>query len=136
MTGAALAAAASKFAGRPFRLHGRDPETGLDCIGLLSASLRAIGQDVELPTGYRMRTADFPLIPNWADQIGFIAVSDDIVAGDVLFTRPGPGQLHLVIAAPRDGFFVEAHAGLRRIVLRPGPVTEPMVQHWRYQPTP
>ena len=41
MSGAALAAAAESLVGTRFRLHGRDPDTGLDCVGLLAASLAA-----------------------------------------------------------------------------------------------
>ena len=39
----ALARAAAGCLGVRFRLHGRDPATGLDCLGLLGAALVATG---------------------------------------------------------------------------------------------
>ena len=44
MTAESLALAAEALEGAPFRLHGRDPVTGLDCIGVLAQSLEAFGQ--------------------------------------------------------------------------------------------
>ncbi len=35
-----LAAAALNLIGTPFRLHGRDPATGLDCVGLVAEAMR------------------------------------------------------------------------------------------------
>ena len=52
MSGEALAEAAVAFAGTRFRLHGRDPETGLDCIGLLAAALTRIGRVSETAFGW------------------------------------------------------------------------------------
>ena len=60
MSGAALAAAAESLVGTRFRLHGRDPDTGLDCVGLLAASLAAIGRAAPLPNGYRLRARSLP----------------------------------------------------------------------------
>ena len=39
LCGDALAQAAQKLIGSPFRLHGRNRETGLDCIGVVGAAL-------------------------------------------------------------------------------------------------
>lgn len=50
--------------------------------------------------------------------------------GDVLLVRPGPAQVHLLVCA-RDGRFVHAHAGLRRVVAMPGPHGWPVLRHWR-----
>ena len=38
-TGEALATAAEQLIGIPFRLHGRNPETGLDCVGVVAAAV-------------------------------------------------------------------------------------------------
>ena len=38
-SGAAIAAAARALVGVPFRLQGRDPALGLDCVGLVGAAL-------------------------------------------------------------------------------------------------
>ena len=42
-SGAAIAAAARALVGVPFRLQGRDPVLGLDCVGLVGAAMRAAG---------------------------------------------------------------------------------------------
>jgi len=131
MHGHDLATAASGLAGCPFRLHGRDPATGLDCIGLLAAALAKMGCWVDFPTGYRVRTGSFAGLAAAARQHGFEPVSETITAGDVLFVAPGPSQMHLIIAAPREGHFIEAHAGIGRVVIRPGPLRDPIIQHWR-----
>lgn len=36
----------SKFIGTPFVLHGRDPESGLDCLGLTLEVLKEYGHDL------------------------------------------------------------------------------------------
>jgi cell wall-associated NlpC family hydrolase len=128
--GAALAAATTALAGVPFRLHGRDPAHGLDCIGLLEAALSATGRAVTLPCAYALRNTDISgLIPAPA-SFGFGAVNGPVQPGDVVMTRPGPAQFHLAIATA-DGTFVHAHAGLRRVVIQPGPLPGPQLAHWR-----
>jgi len=129
--GHALATAAEDLVGCRFRLHGRNPATGLDCIGVLAAALCASGTKVRFPTGYCLRTERFSALPQLAADHDFGPATGSTLPGDVLFTRPGPGQLHLVIAAPLPGRFVEAHAGLRRVVLMTGPLTDPVLQRWR-----
>lgn len=131
MTGAALAAAAESLIGCRFRLHGRDPANGLDCIGVLAAALAATGQTARFPTGYRVRTEHFALLPELARSHGFTPVEGNPQSGDVLFIRPGPGQLHLLIAATQPDTFVEAHAGLGRVVLTAGPTADPVLHQWR-----
>lgn len=131
LDGAALAFAASSLVGCRFRLHGRDPATGLDCIGVLAAALSAIGREARFPTGYRLRTDRFEQLANIAADHGFEPAFGADLPGDVLFTRPGPGQLHLLIAAARADEFIEAHAGLGRVVLTAGSPTDPVLHHWR-----
>ena len=131
LDGTALATAAAPLVGCRFRLHGRDPATGLDCIGVLAAALSAIGQEVRFPSGYRLRTDRFEQLANIAANHGFEPVFGAKLPGDVLFTRPGPGQLHLLIAAARAEDFIEAHAGLGRVVLTAGLPPDPILHHWR-----
>lgn len=126
MSGAALASAAEALAGRRFRLHGRDPATGLDCVGVLAAALARIGKAASLPTGYGLRTLRPPPI----DAEGFVMVDGAPKPGDVLLTRVSPCQLHLLIAGHHRRF-VHAHAGLKRVVLLPGPVPWPILRQWR-----
>jgi cell wall-associated NlpC family hydrolase len=130
MSGSELAAAAEELAGAPFRLQGRDPQTGLDCIGVLSAALSAIGRPVAFPIGYRLRASRLDGLETWAAAAGFAPASLPFKAGDVLIVRPGACQFHLLILLPANRF-VHAHARLKRVAVAPGPVPWPIAGHWR-----
>lgn len=133
MSGERLAAAAEGLIGTPFRLHGRDPATGLDCIGVLARSLHSIGMPARLPDAYSLRAQEVRGLEIVAEASGFAPAHGASVPGDVLFARIGPVQFHLLIAA-RDSRFVHAHAGLRRVVI--GKLGEgwSIVGHWRLDP--
>lgn len=128
--GAALAVAAERLVGVPFRLHGRDPERGLDCVGLVAAALAATGRVVRAPTGYRLRPGCIDGFLEAAERSGLIDAEGPAAPGDVLLVRAGPAQPHLVVAASW-GDFVHAHAGLGRVVLTPPPLGWPVERRWR-----
>jgi cell wall-associated NlpC family hydrolase len=130
MSGAALAAAAERLIGTPFRLHGRDPRRGLDCVGLVAASLAEIGRPAFAPVGYRLRQVAIERFLGAAARSGLVGTAGPAEPGDVLLLRLGPVQHHLVIAATAGGF-VHAHAGLGRIVLTPPPLEWLAEHHWR-----
>lgn len=130
MSGAALATAAEALAGCRFRLHGRDPATGLDCVGVLAAALHAIGRTAPLPRAYALRMRGIANLDAIVAACGLAAATDPIRAGDVLLLRTGACQFHLAIALAGDRF-VHAHAGLRRVVVQPGPLAWPVVGRWR-----
>jgi cell wall-associated NlpC family hydrolase len=130
MSGAALADAAAALVGTRFRLHGRDPATGLDCIGLFAAAMAAIGRPIALPNGYALRTRDPANLMPEPDGSGFVAASEPIQTGDVLLFAVGPAQFHLGIAATSTTL-VHAHAGLRRVVSSPPGSDWSVVGHWR-----
>jgi cell wall-associated NlpC family hydrolase len=53
--GERVAAAAFALVGTPFRLRGRDPRTGLDCVGLALAAFGRAGVRAVEPPPYQMR---------------------------------------------------------------------------------
>lgn len=130
LTGERLAAAAMELVGTPFRLHGRDARTGLDCVGLLSASLARCGAVADLPTAYRMRMTGIETILPDPDLLGFVPGDPPFEIGDVILQRLGPAQFHIAIATFGERW-VHAHAGLRRVVLSPTLCDGPVVHHWR-----
>jgi hypothetical protein len=134
MTGALLAEAAGRLAGTKFRLHGRDPATGLDCVGLLAAALAACGKPWRLPNGYPLRAHRLAGLEDIATDCGFHPAEGDFRAGDVALVRTSPCQFHLVIAL-QGGGFVHADAGLRRVVRCTGPLAWTLVSHWRLTPS-
>ena len=130
MNACELADAAESYVGAPFRLHGRDPATGLDCVGVLSASLTSYGRTVHLPESYALRMRTLPDLAQFAAGNGFAPASGMTVPGDVLLVRIGPCQLHLLVAT-NTGQFVHAHAGLRRVIRGALPAEWPVIAHWR-----
>lgn len=128
--GHALAKAAATFIGVRFRLQGRDPMGGLDCVGLLACSLEVIGFQPIAPKGYRLRNTD-PL--RWfhcASDSGLVPVDGPTAIGDVLLIKPGPGQQHLVIVEGKASV-IHAHAGLRKVVRQPIDLNGDKLAHWR-----
>ncbi|MBA14841.1 MAG: hypothetical protein CMN73_00590 [Sphingomonas sp.] len=129
--GAAAVAAARSAVGARFRLHGRDPAEGLDCVGLAALALRAEGYAGEVPSGYALRSGDAALVSARLDALGLMRARD-MRAGDLLLCQPGPGHLHFAIRDV-DGV-IHADAMLRRVVARPGPVPWPVIAAWRTSP--
>ncbi|WP_206238064.1 NlpC/P60 family protein [Novosphingobium terrae] len=127
-----LADAAASLIGTPFRLHGRDPQTGLDCLGLVGAALGMAGRPISLPYHYtlRMRGID-PLLP-LAEKAGLQPAKSAPTAGDILLLHVGPCQFHLGITA-QDLGLIHAHAGLRRVVHSPAP--QGIIKRWRLPET-
>lgn len=126
-----LGQAAAGFVGVPFRLHGRDPVTGVDCVGLVLLSLRSIGIGVATTPAYALRQIGREFPEDLIEQAGFAQAGGAVQPGDLLLTRPGPAQLHLLIAAPGT-CAIHAHAGLGRVVVTPMPLPWPIVRKWRF----
>lgn len=136
--GIALAHAAAALIGTPFRLHGRDPATGLDCVGLVHAALAAIGRNTPAPCDYGLRNRHISHALGFVSKAGFTHASGPALPGDVLLVEPGPLQHHLLILGVDDAA-IHAHAGLRRVVSTPWPSTEPdpwpVLHRWRLIPS-
>lgn len=125
-----FAAQAEALVGTPFRLGGRDPATGLDCIGIAACALGRAGGEVHSPAGYALRNIDIDRFLETAAQSGLQLAGGQPRRGDVLLVRTGPAQHHLLVALGTDRF-VHAHAGLRRAVVQSGVEGWPVCKHWR-----
>ncbi|KQM64432.1 hypothetical protein ASE75_10735 [Sphingomonas sp. Leaf17] len=122
-----VAAAALAAVGVRYRLHGRDVEHGLDCVGLVALALAGGGARTGVvPTGYGLRGGDPDAVAAMLDAR--FARGSGWADGDVLLFASGPGQLHLAVRA--GGGLVHADAGLRRVVLRPGVAPWPLLGAW------
>lgn len=117
--------AARTLLGVPFRLHGRGPAFGLDCVGLV---VFAYGLGDDVPTGYSLRSRD----PTHWEQViqshNFIRRRAGWRRGDLLVLRPGPLQIHLGIWTGQS--LIHADAGLGRIVETPGVPRWPVLSAW------
>jgi murein DD-endopeptidase / murein LD-carboxypeptidase len=110
--------------GVPFRLHGRDVFTGLDCVGV--AALCFGVRDV--PRGYSVRTADGAGVSALIDAAGLRRVTRTAQAGDLVLLKSGPTQCHLVVMT--EAGFVHADAGIGRVVEVPGSPPWPVIAVW------
>ncbi len=131
--GEALAYAARSLIGTRFRLHGRDPAGGLDCVGLVAAALAAIGRNGAAPLAYGLRNSSIADALDYARRAGLEETEGPIRPGDVLLMQSGPAQQHLLVAAAANRF-IHAHAGLRRVVETPCLPVWPLLRHWRLRP--
>lgn len=118
------AAAARALIGARFRLHGRDPASGLDCVGVV-----AMACGVAAPTGYPLRGGDADAVAAALDRV---LARGEGTPGNAVLMRAGPGQLHLGVLT--DTGMVHADAGLRRVVERPGAPPWPVLGYWRASP--
>jgi len=120
-----LTKVALELVGVPFRLHGRDPQRGLDCVGVVTEALRRIGRTTTVPEGYTLRgTAISPFIA-CATQSGLQPTDAD---GEVILCMVNPVQPHLLVRV--SGGFVHAHASLRRVTFMPGPLPWRVAMQW------
>lgn len=130
MTGEDLARAALTLVGTPFRLHGRDPARGLDCVGVLEAAATSCGNPVRLPSGYALRSRRLRDLDRFAAHLSLLPASAPVRRGDVILLRPCPCQHHLAVALG-GGRIVHAHAGLRKVVAGTLPEAWPIAGLWR-----
>lgn len=129
-SGDKLSAAGQTLVGCRFRLHGRDPENGLDCVGVVAAALERAGFRADLPNDYAMRSRGEARAAELAGRWGFVPVGGAPLSGDVLLIRVGPCQSHFVLCV-QDGNVIHAHASLRRVVRSPSPPDGNLIGQWR-----
>jgi cell wall-associated NlpC family hydrolase len=132
--GERLAAHARSLLGTRFRLHGRDPATGLDCVGLVLDCLAAAGCPLAVPACYRLHNTDIAPFLKLSERHDVSTADLPWQPGDILLVSPGPAQHHLLVALGPDSF-VHAHAALRRVVetpvTHPTRLPWPILRHWR-----
>ena len=129
MTPDIFATRAEALVGTPFRLGGRDPASGLDCIGLVACACEAAGA----PIGYALRNTQIERHLTFAARAGFVPASGEVRRGDLILARPGPAQHHLLVVLGPNRF-VHANAGLRRVALHLGPLPWPEMARWLLAP--
>lgn len=107
-----------------FRPHGRAPEEGLDCVGLVTFA----NGIARAPTGYALHGGTEDRLAHELRLAGFRSVRT-MKPGDIIALRAGFEQLHLGIWTGTT--LVHADAGLRRVVERPGVPPWPVAGIWR-----
>lgn len=125
--------AARSLIGCPFLLHGRNPATGLDCVGLVAVCLAAAGREPLAPVGYALRNHSIERWIACAERSGLERLSGSPAPGDIVMVSPAASQHHLMIIE-HGRRVIHAHAVLRRVVSQPIPdCLEPII-HWRPSP--
>ena len=130
--GGRIAAAALALVGTPFRLRGRDPRTGLDCVGLALVAFGRAGVPPVVAPAYQLRGTSRERAEAALRCAGLVP-AEAARAGDLVVAESGPMQLHLMICtgAGPSAAYVHAHAGLGRVVAMPGPISLPVLGIWR-----
>jgi hypothetical protein len=123
----AVVAGARGTIGARFRLHGRDPAFGLDCVGVVAVAARAAGYRGEIPGAYALRGGNVAAIVRAFAAAGLVRGDAPRPGGFALFDG-GVAQLHLAVIVP--GGIVHADALLRRVVERPGRAPWPLLGCW------
>ncbi|WP_249340222.1 NlpC/P60 family protein [Sphingopyxis sp. L1A2A] len=123
-------AAAQAMVGVRFRPQGRDPATGLDCVGLVWAAYAAAGARLPGPTNYPLRGWSRARVEAGLAAAGFAPVQDAAQVGDVALIACAAGQFHLGLIGAAT--FVHAHAGLRRVVETPVDALAHDAVRWRF----
>lgn len=134
MSEPAAVAAAMDLVGCPFRLRGRDPETGIDCVGVIAEVLTRTGGTAHTPGEYALRNTSIQVLLASAEASGLVPTQDAAEAGTVVLFDLGADQFHLAIAVG-NGNFVHAHAGLRKVVHGKADPSWKSAAIWRF-PTP
>jgi murein DD-endopeptidase / murein LD-carboxypeptidase len=109
-----FAAAATRCVGTRFRLQGRDPATGLDCVGLIAWCAASVGLPVSDSADYILETSAVRLVPHL--QASGFAARDDLQprVGDVLIFDLHNSLNHVAVCT-RAGM-VHADIRFRRVV--------------------
>lgn len=129
----AFARAARDMLGCPFRLRGRDPQRGIDCVGLVVLALERCGRTIRVPLDYTLANLTVEQWLPFAEDGGLDPIADGpLLSGDILLARPGPARFHLLVAVGEDGF-VHADAALRKVALLPHPLRWQIYRRWRLQ---
>jgi len=129
-----LGQAAAALVGCRFRLHGLDPASGLDCVGLVYASLAALGFQPVAPRGYGLRNLSIDQWLEFAERSGLEPTEEELGPDQVLLVDLGFGQHHLMITTEEDEV-VHAHAGLSRVVKHRRDPSMHICKRWRLRPT-
>ena len=128
--GAELASAPESLLDTPFKLHGRNAQSGVDCVGVLLIALRTLGIRIVEPPSYSLRNICVRRQVAAARYNELEEVSGPISLGDVLLLKISAVQFHLGIVS-RGNTIVHAHAGLGRVVVSSLTDAYVIENHWR-----
>jgi cell wall-associated NlpC family hydrolase len=124
----AIIVAVRACVGTRFRVQGRVPGLGLDCVGVVLVAAAAAGMMVAPPLAYALAADNREYLDHALAEAGCQPVAAAL-AGDILVFAPAPLRRHLGVMTAAG--MVHAHAGLGRVVEGPIDLTWPIVGRWR-----
>src|SRR3546814_12107890 len=98
-----------------FRPQGKDPVTGLDCVGLVWAAYAAAGRRLVRPANYPLRGWRLERIEGALVVADFVRADDATRDGDVALIGHPAAQYHPGLTGPET--FINAHAVDRKSVV-------------------
>lgn len=125
--GELIVAGARGCIGTRFRVQGRLPDVGLDCVGVVVAAVKAAGVQVADAVEYSLRGEQAGVLDR--ALTGLVRV-ETAAAGDVLVVEPSAACRHLAVVTG-NGTVIHAHAGLRRVVEGPVNPDWRVIGAWR-----
>lgn len=128
----AVVTAARTLVGVRFRPQGRDPDHGLDCVGLAAAALEDAGRLIAVPNDYPQRGGNADGFMAAIDRSGLGRIDPaDAAGGDLLLIETGAAQFHLAIRT--EAGVIHADAGLRRVVETAAQPAGTVIAAWRVE---
>jgi murein DD-endopeptidase / murein LD-carboxypeptidase len=124
----AIVMAVRACVGTRFRVQGRAPGLGLDCVGVVLVAAAAAGMMVAPPPAYAQAGDNGAYLDRALAEAGCQRVAAAL-AGDILVFAPTPRRRHLGVMTAAG--MVHAHAGLGRVVEGPIDPDWPIVGQWR-----
>jgi len=126
--GARVFAEARSLVGCRFRLHGRDPALGLDCVGVVLVAARRAGAAVAAPDRYALVGG---CAEDWNAALAAAGLSRVATPGmgNIVLIDCGRRQFHLAVVGTTST--VHAHRGLGSVVETPGLPDGVVVGRWR-----
>ncbi len=127
-----VATRALELVGTPFKLHGRSPQYGLDCVGLVAECLRNVGIKIDPLPRYFLRGDYSQIAARFLCEPDFVLIENEgAEPGDIILVQIAADRQHFQVIT-RAGL-VHAHAGLGRIVLSPTEPEWPILRRWRWR---
>lgn len=120
---------AEALIGTPFRLQGRDPASGLDCVGLVLKSFALCEE--RFPRAYSLARHSLIEMDDCARSCFRRVARTQARRGDVLVFKVGERRLHVALHA--GDRFIQADAAIGRVVERPLPAEWPLMRVYRFR---
>lgn len=107
--------AARKYLGVKWKHQGRNPESGLDCLGLVVQVAKDMGMTPHDPVDYTKSPDGQRLLAELNTQLNPVV---DYDTGDILLIRMGTNPQHLAFVTESGGI-IHSYANIRRVVEHP-----------------